>query len=280
MSTFLSYPGGKARLSKTIAANLDVHKIYVEPFSGTASVLFAKRRVDFELVNDIDRRLVTLLRIVRDRGHDLAELLALTPYARSDFRADDPDEPGLEDIEIARRTAVRIGQSFAKAGLAQPSKGWRISVRGGRSCAATWGDLPEHVLLACERLRGVHIDCLPALDLIARYGVETDAALYVDPPYLGTARTSQEIYAHEMSGEDAHRELAEALNECRAHVLLSGYHSPLYDDLFESWDRLEIVTTANHNGNEGPVTRRVEVLWSNRPLAREGALFDLEGQAA
>lgn len=280
MSTFLSYPGGKARMGGLIASHIEPHKIYVEPFSGTASVLFAKPRVDFELINDIDQRIVTLLRIVRDRGHELAERLALTPYARGPFRDEDPDEAGLDEMEIARRTAVRVGQSFAKAGLAQPSKGWRISVRGGRSCAATWGDLPEAVLDACERLRGVHIDCLPAVDLIARYGVESDAALYVDPPYLGSTRTSQAIYAHEMPHEDQHRELHEALAECRAHVLLSGYHSPLYDDLYRDWDRLEISAVANHNGNTGPVTKRTEVLWSNRPLNGRLSLFDMDGMAA
>lgn len=264
MSVFLSYPGGKARLARDIVAQMGPHRVYAEPFSGTASVLFSKPRAPFELLNDLDRRLVTMLRVIRDRPEELAAALAMTPYARAEFEDADPDTTD-DELEIARRTAVRIGQSFAKAGLAEPSKGWRVSIRVGRACGMTWADIPDKVLAACERLRGVHIDCGDALGIIDRYGREDDALLYVDPPYLGETR-AKKIYAHEMGDEASHRELASALEACRAHVLLSGYHSPLYDELFAGWARLEFKAVANNNGTEGADASRVEVLWSNRPL--------------
>lgn len=279
MSAFLSYPGGKSRIGGTIASHLAPHDIYVEPFSGTCAVLFAKPRADFEIVNDINGNLVTLLRVVRDRPDDLWQALALTPYSRAEYKAADPDEPGLGDVERARRTCVRIGQSFAKVGLADWTKGWRISVRCGRSCAETWADTADRVLAGAERLRGVHIEQLPAVDLIARYGNEPGAAVYVDPPYLGTTR-AKAIYAHEMPDEEDHRALAAALADCRAHVLLSGYHSPLYDELYAGWDVLEIAAVANHNGNTGTDVRRTEVLWSNRPLGLQGSIFDPAEAAA
>ncbi|HSA49266.1 MAG TPA: hypothetical protein VLH10_04035 [Yinghuangia sp.] len=61
----------------------------------------------------------------------------------------------------------------------------------------------------------------PALELIAAYGRHRFTLLYVDPPYLGTTRDRN--HRHEMTGEAAHRELAEALHACRATVVLSGY---------------------------------------------------------
>lgn len=279
MSSFLAYSGGKMRLADAIVATFGPHRTYLEPFCGTASVLFAKPRARYEIVNDIDGRLVTLLRVVRDRPADLARALALTPYGKAEYYAADPDAADLDDVEIARRVCVRVGQSFAKVGLAEPSKGWRISVRGGRSDALTFHDLPDRVMAACERLRGVYIENSPALPLITRYGAEEDGLLYVDPPYVGDTRNASRMYRHEMRDDDEHRHLADALKACAAHVVLSGYASDLYEDLYEGWHRIEMPARANHNGEVGSDVRRTEVLWSNRPPAAQGSLLD-EGRAA
>lgn len=269
---FLSYPGGKVRLAPQIVAHMGDHRFYVEPFCGMAAVLFAKSRSFFELLNDRDDYLVTMLRVVRERPDELAAALSMTPYARTEYDLADP-ETAEDELEVARRVCVRVGQSFAKAGLAEPSKGWRVSLRGGRACADTWSDVPERVLAAAERLRGVHIDNRDALDIIDRYGCEPEALIYVDPPYLGATR-SQKIYRHELRTEQEHAALAEALRGCAAHVLLSGYHSPLYDDLYGGWHRAEYAAQANNNGMAGADQSRVEVLWSNRPLRHAGSLFD------
>lgn len=280
--TFLHYPGGKARLAPRIIALMAPHRVYLEAYSGTASVLFAKPRAPFEVINDIDRVLVTTLRVVRDQPRELAHALALTPYARDEY-ADATVGEDLDDLELARRVCVRLGQGWARHGLAPnaAASGWRISVRRGTADATTWATMPDRVMRHFERLAGVHIENLPALDLIDRYGRESDAVIYLDPPYLGSSRGSREVrydslYRHEMRRVDQHRELAAAI--AGLPVLLSGYHSPLYDELYGDWHRAEYNATANHNGGGGDDldTRRVEVVWSNRPLHVQGSL-ELEG---
>lgn len=94
------------------------------------------------------------------------------------------------------------------------------------------------------------------------------ACLYVDPPYLGSTRATN--YRVEMLQDDAHIALADALNECKASVVLSGYDAPLYADLFDGWHRVDLQGATTLSGD----TDRVEVLWSNRPLG-EPDLFDL-----
>jgi DNA adenine methylase len=111
---------------------------------------------------------------------------------------------------------------------------------------------------------------LPALDLIAKYGAQPRCLLYVDPPYLGTTREATARYRLEMKGEDGHRELADALRRCTAAVVLSGYPSPLYDELFEGWYR-EQIGAVTGNGRRGEQDR-TEVLWSNRPLGAQQSL--------
>lgn len=99
--------------------------------------------------------------------------------------------------------------------------------------------------------------------------------LYCDPPYVGSTRSSN--YRHEMTDDTAHVDLAIALLATRAAVVLSGYRSPLYDDLYRDWHRLEIPSWTG-NGIRGGATKtdgnRVEVLWSNRPIGARG-LFEV-----
>jgi DNA adenine methylase len=59
-------------------------------------------------------------------------------------------------------------------------------------------------------------------------------------------------------------------------VLLSGYPSPLYDELYADWWRVEHHTfrpTTSRLGNRAPAT---EVIWSNRPLASQLRLDQIE----
>jgi DNA adenine methylase len=85
--------------------------------------------------------------------------------------------------------------------------------------------------------------------------------LYVDPPYLGSTRTgSNDGYALEMRTDNQHRELAEALTGCRAKVLLSGYPSDLYEDLYSDWERYENSTWTGQGNSRAT---RTEVAWCN-----------------
>lgn len=83
--------------------------------------------------------------------------------------------------------------------------------------------------------------------------------MHVDPPYLSSTRHSLQ-YRHELATEAEHRELAEALRSTAASVVLSGYHSSLYDRLYADWERVEIAASTQQSGNDA---RRVEVLWMN-----------------
>ncbi len=98
-------------------------------------------------------------------------------------------------------------------------------------------------------------------DRIERYGRSPEVLLYVDPPYLGSARTWGANYRHELRTDIGHRELAAALNACRASVVLSGYPSPLYDELYDGWHRTTFNATT---GQGGTSAERTEVVWSNR----------------
>lgn len=129
----------------------------------------------------------------------------------------------------------------------------------------------ERMAAIAERLHSVSLENRPALELIEAYGAHADALIYADPPYLGETRSGRN-YGRELAGADEHRELAEALNACSATVVLSGYDSPLYAELYPGWERHEIITG---NGQGGTYRRAVEVLWSNRAFGVQRGLFEV-----
>lgn len=80
------------------------------------------------------------------------------------------------------------------------------------------------------------------------------------------ARDQGEDYRHELTDAD-HADLAGLLCSLRGAVVLSGYRSPLYDDLYRGWRRIERQSYA-----DGARTR-TECLWLS-PRCPPAGLFD------
>lgn len=263
------YFGSKQRLAEWIGDLLPSHGHYVEPYAGGLSVLLAKPASRMETVNDLDGDLINFWRVLRDRTEDLVRVCELTPHARTELTA--AWEPTTDDLERARRVWVRLTQG--RGGMMRRS-GWRHYSAPGNATFGMPGYLEayrDRILPAAERLRGVSLECLPALTMIGKYGDSPDVLLYTDPPYLGTTRGHRNRYGAEMRDETDHRDLATALHGCAAAVILSGYDSPLYGDLYAGWSRYELTTST---GNAAGERTRTEVVWSNRELG-SAALFPL-----
>lgn len=283
MSTVFAYYGSKNNIADQIVALMPHHRGYVEPFAGSLAVLRAKAPAAFECVNDLDGDLMTFWRVLRDRLPELERLAALTPHSRTEYAAswpppaagggsdEDPDE------ELARAWRVWVKLSQGRGGQLR-STGWRYHeiTRGrGSGMPVTLAGYVGRFAEAANRLRGVSLEALPALDIIARYGRDPDTLIYADPPYYGATRT-RTGYAIEMNHEADHRDLADALRACDAMVMLSGYAHPLYDDqLFPDWHRYEIAAyTGQSNNGHG---QRTEVIWANRQLShRADEFLDLD----
>jgi DNA adenine methylase len=272
------YYGGKARLAPWIVSLLPAHRVYVEPFCGSAAVLFAKPPSTVEVINDLDGNVVTFFRVLRERPEELVRVLELTPYARQEYLTASLSDPTLDELERARRFFVRATQGFNAAGVGRRAKSWSNGMRRGASQAQTVINQVGRLWDAARRLRQVVVDNRDATTVIAAYA-GPDVAMYVDPPYLASTRsglrcTAELDYTHDTSTDADHRALAEQLHATRAAVLLSGYPSPLYDELYADWHRIETVVhrpSTNRRGRRDAAPG-VEVIWSNRELATQLAL--------
>jgi DNA adenine methylase len=184
-----AYYGGKSGLAPLIVGLLPSHRVYVEPFFGGGSVLFAKPPSVHEIVNDLDHNVVTFFRMLRERPEELELACRLTPYARAEYAASELDED-LDDLERARRFWVRVNQSFGKTAGRQT--GFSVtSARTASTAASAWARIGRFAAVA-ERLQRVVFECCDAATLIERMALASDTVIYADPPYLAETRRGRD----------------------------------------------------------------------------------------
>jgi DNA adenine methylase len=90
---------------------------------------------------------------------------------------------------------------------------------------------------------------------LSDYAYRGRELVYCDPPYLHHTRSSARRYRFDYEEQD-HIELLEILKALPCSVILSGYPSPVYDELLTNWGTLELQVM-----NQGGV--RTEKLWFN-----------------
>lgn len=255
MRPILRYFGGKWNLAPWIVSQFPPHKVYVEPFGGAASVLLRKPRSYAEIYNDLNETVVNVFQVARDNGAALQEALRLTPFARSEF--DLSYEESSDPVERARRTIIRSFMGFGADGIDSKYKtGFRSnSNRSGTTPAHDWKNYADAFPELVDRLRGVVIenrDYKAVCD--AHDGEET--LHYIDPPYVFETRQRPERHGYKFElTDDQHRELAAYLNGLKGMVVVSGYPSELYEELFSGWERITRRALADSAGE------RTEVLW-------------------
>lgn len=165
------------------------HNIYAEPFCGGAAVLFKKplpivsnRDSYREALNDTNDLVTNLYRVARSDGAALEQMLALTPYSRTEHgRAVEICKgASASDLERAWALVVNISMSFAKS----VNGSWGYAVKGA-NLGAIWANKRSAFSESIARLNSVHIDNSDALSFIERWDAP-DALFYCDPPYVGT----------------------------------------------------------------------------------------------
>jgi DNA adenine methylase len=257
----VKWHGGKYYLAKQIISLFPPHRIYLEPFGGAASVLLNKTPVEVEAYNDLDLKVTRLFRVLQKQGREFVERIQFIPYSEYEFESAAHYPKEASELDKAICDFIRWRQSFggrgstwscttkrARGGMAGDVNGWWTAI----------DQLPEII----NRLRRVEILSQPAIKAIQRFD-NPDTLIYCDPPYLHETRdpNSRDVYGVEMT-EQEHCELGEVLKQCTSKVIISGYPSELYEDMFRSWRRIEF-DIANHAAGGRKKSRKSETLWLN-----------------
>ncbi len=235
----LRYHGGKFLLAPWILSHFPKHKVYVDLFGGGGSLLMLKSRSYAEVYNDKWDTVVNVFQVLRDpeQAKKLEQAVRLTPFSRTEFlKCGEQDiEKVTNPIEKARLTIFRSFAGFGSASTnAKYSTGFRANNnRAGTTPAHDWVNYPDHIASFTRRLRGVVIENKDYRSIIEQQD-SAETLFYADPPYVHETRNMQRgnaAYEHEFSDDD-HRELAVNLSNITGMVVLSGYQSDLYMELF------------------------------------------------
>lgn len=255
MKAIVKYPGSKWSIADWIISFFPEHHSYLEPFFGSGAVLFNKPRSNIETINDLDGNVVNLFRWIKEDPEKLAHEIYFTPYSRQIYEEafQALPEDSLQKA-VNFYTRLNMGHGFRTNG---EKVGWKNDVQGRERSYASqdWCKLPERILQAAERLRGVQIECKPAVELMKRFSHEK-VLIYLDPPYMPGVRHGKQ-YRHEMFDEESHVELLETALDHKGYVIISGYDTELYNDMLSGWYKAETTSYSQ------VCSKKREVLWMN-----------------
>jgi DNA adenine methylase len=276
----LKWHGGKTYLASQIVSLMPAHLHYVEPYFGGGAVLLARdpdrnwyesaddwadtaaQRGCSEVVNDVSGELVNFWRVLRyeRKFQKFLRAVQATPFSEKDWQDTCKFQDGKSSVTRAIRFFICCRQSLAgRMDSFAPRS--RSRTRGGiNEQANAWLGSVEGLPAVHQRLKSVVILNNDALNVIRK----EDAAktlFYLDPPYLHETRTSTDVYEFEMTDDD-HRELLQTIQNVDGKVMLSGYHSALYDNMLADWNLKEFVK-ANSSAGGKEKRKMTECLWMN-----------------
>jgi DNA adenine methylase len=215
MDAPFGWPGGKKNLRKTLLQLIPAHDAYVEVFSGSAKLLFAKEPSQWEILNDVNDDLLNFFRVAKHRPAELAELLEAEIVSATRFkelRAAQGHAPELEQalrfIYLAWFSYGSKGEHFASTRIGQIGKR-KHPVRKLLSC------IRDLLARTAGRLRTVLIERRDFAECIRRYD-SRKTFFYCDPPY-----THFEPNGRYQPLGDRQPELFESLAGVRGKFLLS-----------------------------------------------------------
>ncbi len=270
MKAIIKYPGAKWSIADWIISHFPRHHSYLEPFFGSGAVFFNKPRSNIETVNDLDGNVINLFEWIKKDPEQLAHKIYFTPYARQIYEDAFRSKPE-DSLEKAVNFFIRLnmGHGFRTNG---EKVGWKNDVQGRERAYAAkdWTKLPERILEAAERLRGVQIENRKAIELLTRFNYKK-VLVYLDPPYMPETRHGKQ-YRCEMYDRRSHEELIEAAKSHKGPVIISGYETELYNDLLKGWNKEE-ETCYSQVGS-----KKKEVIWMNfEPAGKQMNIMDIPG---
>ncbi len=167
--------GGSARYATRLASNLPVHKRYVEPFAGAASLLFAKEPAEEEILSDLDGEIAHAFKMIKGADEDLIKSLEKKDRVVSEakFREFAKSIPS-GSIDRLHRFLYVQGASYSGSRNGPPP-----TDRIGKVAYD-----PSRLVRFRDRLKNVKIVHEDYREMLKKYDDE-ETLFFLDPPYPG-----------------------------------------------------------------------------------------------
>ena len=218
--------GGKSKLRKTILERIPEHTCYVEPFFGAGWVYFGKEPSKVEVINDIDKELINMFRMIKYHAPEIERVLEYEFSGRDMF--EEYKHCTLEyltEIQRAVRFLYLISQSFAGKGetfgygtTSKPAP--QIFYQG------VLGNIKE-------RLRNTYVENKSFEDIIKRYD-RPHSFFFCDPPYFETSGYGNEF------GEQEHLLLRDILSQIKGKFMVTINDHPKVREWYKGFNIEEV----------------------------------------
>lgn len=252
-SPLSGWVGGKFHLAKTIIKLIPEHTCYVEPFAGGAWITFRKNPSDAEVLNDINKDVITLYRVIQKHLPEFIRYMQWCLVSRDEFlRLQQVDPTTLTDVERACRFFYLQKLAFSGKIANNPTFGISAYKPARINLTRMEADLWE----AHQRLSRVTLECLPFTEVIQRYD-RPETFFYCDPPYWGC----EDYYGKAIFCRYDFQALHEMLSGIKGKFLLSINDVPEIRELFMKFNIKEAETFYSINKNK--MSKVSELLISN-----------------
>lgn len=193
LKPIVKWVGGKRQLLKEIVPLVPVSpSVYVEPFVGGGALLF-DIQPEKARINDSNKELINVYRVVRDHPYDLLELLRGHEAVNSkehyyEVRALDR-EPSFVSLSNAERAAriIYLNKTGFNGMFRVNSQG-QINVPYGRYKKPNIVNEKGILALSAYLKKDIDIQCGDYAETLKE--LEKGAFVYLDPPYMPVSATS------------------------------------------------------------------------------------------
>ncbi|MEW8973490.1 MAG: DNA adenine methylase [Tissierellaceae bacterium] len=223
----ISRVGGKSKLRKTIIEMiLKEHTCYVELFFGAGWVYFGKEPSKVEVINDIDKELINLFKMIKYHTPEIERILQYEFSGRDMFEEyKNYTLEYLTEINRAVRFLYLITQSFAAKG-----QNYGYGTTKGPSQQIFYKNL---LMDLRERLRNTYVENLSFEKVIDKYD-RSNTFFFADPPYFETTGYQDKF------GKEEHILLRDRLSSLKGKFLLTINDHKEVRQWYKDFNRKEV----------------------------------------
>lgn len=273
--SFMPWTGGKFRVVDCLYPLFPDYSYYYEPFFGSGAVLINKQCKGREKVNDLDRDLYTLHKVMKDREQvkKLIQTFQTQPLTEEAFKEAKEklnQKEELSDFERARCKYLLIQLSYN--GMGKHYSGYN---------GKQFGDMVAWKFpIICDRYQNVEFRNVDGISLMGEDKVKynSDAFIFADPPYVLELRGNKNIYQCDLTDE-AQVKMLETIQDATCKIMLCGYAGGghLYDKyLFQcgqNWRRYKLADLVHSCSNQSKKGVGEEFIWVNYELPESAGYY-------
>ncbi|MEN2765646.1 DNA adenine methylase [Ornithinibacillus xuwenensis] len=218
----LRYPGGKNKTYQYVKHLITQNGLssYIEPYAGGAAValrLLINNDVKQIIINDFDRGIYSLWKIIKENHHDLITMIEDTPINMEEWYKQ-------KKVQLNKNNIDELTLAFSTLFLNRTNRSGIIKagVIGGKNqdgnykidCRFNKSEIIKRINLIASFSNRIKVCNLDAIDFINTEIKHTRKSLtFFDPPYYDKG---PELYTNFYSHED-HVELAKTINKYMAN---------------------------------------------------------------